>query len=68
MDAALKRVAKEEYFLRPEDVARLSPLTWQHINLVGRYTFSVPESVARGELRALRNPDQTEEALWAFEA
>jgi len=68
MDAALKRVAKEEYFLRPEDVAPLSPLTWQHINLVGRYTFSVPESVARGELRALRNPDQTEEALWAFEA
>ena len=68
MDAALHRLAKEGYFLRPGDIDRLSPLRWEHINLVGRYTFSVPESIARGELRALRNPDQTEEALWAFEA
>ena len=36
--------------------ARLSPLGHEHINMLGRYSFSIPESVARGELRPLRNP------------
>ena len=40
----------------PEDEARLSPLGQEHINVLGRYSFVVPESVARGELRPLRNP------------
>ncbi len=35
---------------------RLSPLGHEHINLLGRYSLAVPESVARGELRPLRNP------------
>jgi len=41
-----------------EDIARLSPLVFEHINLLGRYAFSVPEAVTRGELRplSLRNP------------
>jgi hypothetical protein len=34
--------------IQPEDVARLSPLVFEHINLLGRLAFSVPESVARG--------------------
>ena len=38
------------------DVARLSPLLHEHINMLGRYSFSVPESVAKGELRPLRDP------------
>lgn len=42
----------------PEDVARLSPLVFEHINLLGRYAFSVPESVARGELPPLRDPGE----------
>jgi hypothetical protein len=29
---------------------------FEHINLLGRYAFSVPDSVARGQLRPLRNP------------
>ena len=42
--------------------ARLSPLIYEHINLLGRYAFSVPEAVQRGELRPLRSPsDSTEE-------
>ena len=39
-----------------KDVARLSPLVFEHINLLGRHAFSVPEAVTRGELRPLRNP------------
>jgi len=44
------------YAIQPEDVARLSPLVFEHINLLGRYAFSVPDSVVRGQLRPLRNP------------
>lgn len=46
--------------MRDEDVARLSPLTQDHINMHGRYSFAVPEAVARGELRPLRDPDDRE--------
>jgi hypothetical protein len=34
-----------------EDVARLSPLVHDHIDLLGRYTSSVPEAVERGRIR-----------------
>jgi hypothetical protein len=47
--------------LFPEDVARLSPLVYEHINLLGRYAFSVPEAVQKGQLRPLRNSSEIEE-------
>jgi hypothetical protein len=56
INAALDQLAGEGYSARPEDVARLSPLVFEHINLLGRYAFSVPEPVVRGQLRPLRNP------------
>jgi hypothetical protein len=37
---------------------RLSPLVHEHLNVLGRYSFSTPEAVAKGELRLLRNPAQ----------
>jgi len=37
--------------VKDADVARLSPLLHEHINMVGRYSFSVPDAVAMGELR-----------------
>jgi hypothetical protein len=37
-------------------VARLSPLGFDHINMLGRYAFIPPDLVARGELRPLRDP------------
>ena len=42
--------------VRDEDVAHLWPLAHEHINMLGRYAFTLPETVARGELRPLRNP------------
>jgi TnpA family transposase len=59
INAALEQLASEGYTIRDEDVARLSPLVFDHINLLGRYAFSVPDSVARGQLRPLRNPADT---------
>lgn len=58
MDAALTHLRKEGFTVRDEDVARLSPLGHEHINMLGRYAFTLPEPVARGELRPLRNPNQ----------
>jgi hypothetical protein len=42
---------------------RNKPLVFEHINLLGRYAFSVPEAVARGELRPLRNPAEVLEEV-----
>jgi TnpA family transposase len=57
IDAVLEQLRREGYPIKDEDVARLSPLGFEHINLLGRYTFSMPESVQRGELRPLRSPN-----------
>jgi TnpA family transposase len=61
MDAALKQLRKKGFPVHDEDVARLSPLGHEHINMLGHYAFTLPEPVARGELRPLRNPDQASE-------
>ena len=57
MEAALKQRRDEGVEVRDEEVARLSPLVYQHINFQGRYSFALSEDVARGELRPLRDPD-----------
>jgi TnpA family transposase len=56
MDAALDQLRASGHDVRDEDVARLSPLGFDHINMLGRYAFTLPETVARGELRSLRDP------------
>jgi TnpA family transposase len=57
MDAALDQLRLDGFDVSPEDVERLSPLGHKHINMLGRYAFTLPEMVERGELRPLRNPD-----------
>ena len=56
MDAVLAQLRIEGFDVRDADVARLSPLAHEHINMLGRYAFILPEPVARGELRPLRSP------------
>jgi hypothetical protein len=43
MDAALDQLRAEGFNVRDEDVARLSPLGHEHINMLGRYAFTLPE-------------------------
>ena len=43
-----------------EGVARLWPLGSAHINMIGRYTFALPETIARGAFRPLT--DRADEA------
>ena len=61
MDAALNQPRAKNFDLRDEDVARLSPLGFDHIAMLGRYAFILPVQIARGELRPLRDPQNTED-------
>jgi len=61
MDAALNQLRAEGFDVRDEDVARLSPLGFDHINMLGRYAFILPDQIAHGELRPLRDPQNTDD-------
>jgi TnpA family transposase len=56
MDAALNQLRTGGFDVRDDDISRLSPLGFDHINMLGRYAFTLPDTVARGELRPLRDP------------
>lgn len=53
MDAALNHLRQTGVEAREEDVARLWPLSWEHVNFLGRFSFALAEPVARGEMRPL---------------
>src|SRR3546814_11923820 len=44
IEAALNQPRADGFEVRDEDVARLSPLLHEHINMLGRYSFSVPDA------------------------
>ena len=54
MQEALGKIAGAGTDIDPADVARLSPLMWRHINFLGNYDFSLPDTVANGGFRPLR--------------
>jgi TnpA family transposase len=56
MDAALVHLRANGVLVKPEDVARLSPLGDKHFNVLGRYHFHITDSILKGELRRLRDP------------
>ena len=63
MDAALRQLRAGGVQVLEEALERLSPLVHAHINMLGRYHFTVPEAVLRGELRPLRDPNDPDEIL-----
>ena len=36
-----------------DDIKRLSPLGYEHINIMGKYLFKVSEEIRKGMLRSL---------------
>jgi hypothetical protein len=60
INAALEQLASEGFAIQTEDIARLSPLVFEHLHLLGRYAFSVPDSVVRGQLRLCLAKIETE--------
>jgi hypothetical protein len=53
MDRALTQLRTDGYLVRDEDVARLAPLGFHHVNFLGRYVFTPPEL---RWVRPLRDP------------
>jgi hypothetical protein len=62
IDAALTAIKEDGLEVHEADVARLSPLGFDTINVRGRYQFLVQDSIRRGELRPLRTPGDPDDA------
>ncbi len=60
MDATLNHLRNEGYEVKSEDVERISPLGCENINFLGRYTFTLADPIAKGQLRSLRNLTEEE--------
>ena len=60
MDAALTHL-RGGAEVKSEDMARLSPLSHAHINVLGRYSFALADCIAQGELRPLHHPDDRDD-------
>jgi TnpA family transposase len=61
LDAALGQVRAAGLAVKPEDVERLSPLLLGHVNVQGRYEFTLTKSVRQGKLRPLRDPGEADD-------
>lgn len=61
MQDALDELQRSGAVVQPEDIERLSPLGTRHINLEGRYHFTLPEAVVQGHRRPLQQPSSSEE-------
>ncbi|WP_434404951.1 Tn3 family transposase [Streptomyces sp. NBC_01353] len=59
MDAAVNQPRADGFVVRDEDVVRLSPFVRHHINMLGRFSFQLPD--LPGGLRPLRDKDATDE-------
>ncbi|MEE1766737.1 Tn3 family transposase [Streptomyces sp. JV185] len=59
MDAAVNQLRADGFDVRDEDVARLSPFVRHHINMLGRYSFQLPD--LPGGLRPLRDKTATDD-------
>ncbi|MGH3198043.1 MAG: Tn3 family transposase [Streptosporangiaceae bacterium] len=59
MNSALDQLRAQGHPVLEEDVVRLSPLTRKHLNVLGRYSFVLPE-LPEG-LRPLRDPNNADE-------
>jgi TnpA family transposase len=59
MDAAVTQLRADGFDVRDEDVARLSPFVRHHINVLGRYSFQLPD--LPGGLRPLRDKHATDD-------
>ncbi|WP_327151567.1 Tn3 family transposase [Nocardia sp. NBC_01329] len=59
LDRTLDQLRAQDYPVRDEDTARLSPFMRKHVRLEGHYSFHLPE--LEGKHRPLRDPDASED-------
>jgi|GEM_PF-2428409 len=58
MELALDAIKQTGKMVLDSDVQRLSPLGYEHINIVGRYSFVLPEEIENSGLRSLLSADK----------
>ena len=63
LDKLQKQAVQAKMPVKGEDVARLSPLKHKHIQMLGRYQFTLAEQLKRGALRPLRDPPDPDEQM-----
>jgi len=56
MQAALDHLRQQSMVIHEEDEARLSPLLYGHVNMLGNYSFTLADNVMKGKLRPLNQP------------
>lgn len=61
MHRALEEMRGRGMKMAAEDVERLSPLGYDHINMLGRYTFSLSDEIRQGAFHPLRELEETEQ-------
>jgi hypothetical protein len=61
MHRALEEMRGRGMKIAQEDVERLSPLGYDHINLLGRYTFTLSEEIRQGAFHPLRELEEAEQ-------
>ncbi len=61
MNRALGDMRQRGMTILPEDVARLSPIGHEHVNVYGKYSFTLAEPIQQGDFHPLRELDETEE-------
>lgn len=54
IEKAVEELRKNGIVVLDEDISRLSPLVYAHINMLGKYSFYLDDYVRNGELRPLR--------------
>ena len=60
MHRALEEMRGRGMKIVTEDIERLSPLGYDHINFLGPYTFSLSEEIRQGAFHPLRDLEETE--------
>lgn len=61
INRALEDMRERGMSILSEDIERLSPLGYEHINLLGRYTFSLSEDIRQGAFHPLREQEEIEQ-------
>lgn len=67
MEVALTELRQAGEPVLEDDVARLTPLLHEHVNMLGKYDFTLPEEIVQGQLRRLRDPNTLEAYLEQIE-
>ncbi len=60
MDRALSDMRQRGMTILPEGVVRLFPIGHEHVNVYGKYSFTLAEPIQQGAFHPLRELDETE--------